>query len=64
MNKYEMVLIAAREARRLNDVAKLSGRELRVRPTTVAWDRLIQDKIKHTYDPEAGEPPRLEDGGA
>ena len=62
MNKYEMVLIAAREARRLNDVAKLSGRELRVRPTTVAWDRLGQGKIKHTYEPESGEPPRLEEG--
>ncbi|HYV51455.1 MAG TPA: DNA-directed RNA polymerase subunit omega [Dongiaceae bacterium] len=62
MNKYEQVLIAAREARRLNDVAKLSGRELRVRPTTVAWERLTQGKIKHTYEPEAGEPPRPEDG--
>jgi DNA-directed RNA polymerase subunit K/omega len=64
MNKYEMVLIAAREARRLNEVAKLSGRELRVRPTTVAWDRLTQGKIQHTYEPEAAEPQRQEDGGA
>jgi DNA-directed RNA polymerase subunit K/omega len=61
VNKYEMVLIAAREARRLNDVAKLSARELKIRPTTLAWDRLVKGRIKYTYEaPE--EEPRVEEG--
>jgi hypothetical protein len=63
VNKYEMVLISAREARRLNEMAKLSARELKVRPTTLAWDRLTQNKIHFTYEaPE--EERRSEDGGA
>ena len=52
MNKYEMVLISAREARRLCDVARVLGRELNVRPTILAWERLSGDKIQHTYEPE------------
>jgi len=55
LNKYEMVLVAAREARRLNDVAKIAGRDLRVRPTIVSWERLHQGKIKFTYEPESSE---------
>ena len=51
MNKYEMVLIAAREARRMNDIARLSGSEFTVRPTTVAWQRLMDGKLEHTYEP-------------
>jgi DNA-directed RNA polymerase subunit K/omega len=64
VNKYEMVLISAREARRLNEIAKLSGRELKVRPTTIAWDRLSQGKIQFTYEAPEEEPRRSEDGGA
>lgn len=56
MNKYEMVLIAAREARRLNELAKLSGGELKIRPTTLAWSRLTSGKIQYTYEPEAPQP--------
>ena len=62
MNKYEMVLIAAREARRLNEMAKLSARELKVRPTTIAWDRLMTGRIKYTY--EAPEEERRAEEGA
>ena len=64
MNKYEMVLIAAREARRLNELARLSGRELKIRPTFLAWDRLKEGKIKFTYEPEKfeSEEPVIEEG--
>jgi len=55
MNKYEMVLIAAREARRINDVAKMAGRDLRMRPTTISWKRLQEGKIQFTYEPEPRE---------
>ena len=52
MNKYEMVLISAREARRVNDVARMVSRELKIRPTTLAWDRLLSGKIQYTYEAE------------
>lgn len=56
MNKYEMVMIAAREARRLNDIARLSGRELKVRPTSLAWKLLHEGKIKYTFSSEPFDP--------
>jgi DNA-directed RNA polymerase omega subunit len=52
MNKYEMVLISAREARRLNEGAKMAGRELKIRPTEIAWDRMQAGKVKFTYEEE------------
>ena len=52
MNKYEMVMIAAREARRLNDAAKLAGRDLKRRPTALAWELLNTGRIKYTYSAE------------
>jgi len=56
MNKYELIVIAAREARRLNAVAKLSGRDLKERATVIAWRRLQGDEIQFTYEPESYEP--------
>jgi DNA-directed RNA polymerase subunit K/omega len=56
VNKYEQVLIAAREARRLNELAKLNDRELKRRPTQLAWERLEQDLIKFTYERETLDP--------
>ena len=55
MNKYEMVVIASREARRLNDVARSYGRELKRRPTLLAWERLRDGKIKYTWEEAAPE---------
>jgi len=53
INKYEEVLVAAREARRLNDLARNNGRELKRRPTQLAWERLNSTMIRFTYEPEA-----------
>ncbi len=69
MNKYEMVVIASREARRLNDVARSYGRELKRRPTILAWERLHDGKIKYTWEealpeaPVSAELPFASDGG-
>lgn len=52
VNKYEECLIAAREARRLNDLAKNNGRELKRRPTQLAWERLSERRVNFTYEPE------------
>jgi len=51
-SKYELVMIAAREARRLNESARASGKELKRRVTDVAWERLQDGKIKYTYSEE------------
>ena len=48
-SKYELVMIAAREARRLNERARASGKELKRRVTEVAWERLVQGDIHYTY---------------
>ena len=63
MNKYEMIMIAAREARRLNGLARATGRELKRRATVLSWERLSSGKIQHTYEPEppANEPPIIVD---
>ncbi len=53
INKYEQVLVAARESRRLNDLAKLNGRELKRRPTSLGWERLAAERITYTYAREA-----------
>lgn len=52
MNKYEMIIASAREARRINDIAKLAGRELKVRPTALAWERMQMGKVNVTYEAE------------
>jgi DNA-directed RNA polymerase subunit K/omega len=48
-SKYELVMIAAREARRLNERARASGKELKRRVTEVAWERLEHGDIHFTY---------------
>ncbi|NNF05430.1 MAG: DNA-directed RNA polymerase subunit omega [Candidatus Eisenbacteria bacterium] len=59
-SKYELVVIASREARRLNEVARASGRELKRRVTDVAWERLSQGSLQYTYaDPEPEEEPQI-----
>jgi DNA-directed RNA polymerase subunit K/omega len=54
-SRYELVMIAAREARRLNDAARINGKELKRRVTKVAWERLLEGKIAFTYDDPAPE---------
>jgi DNA-directed RNA polymerase subunit K/omega len=49
LNKYEMVLVAAKEARRLNDLARQQGREIRGRITEVALDRFLKGEVKYRY---------------
>lgn len=62
LNRYEKVVISAREARRLNEVARISGRELKVRPTALAWTRMNTGKVNFSY--EAPEPFEQEEAPA
>lgn len=61
-NKYEAVLIAAREARVQNSMAQLEDRDPNVhfpKVTTVALHQLIAGKVRYYYGDEA--PPPIED---
>lgn len=58
-SRYELVMLAAREARRINDMARLSGKEVKRRVTHLAWERLLQGKIKFTYSDEPLPEPKI-----
>ena len=49
-NKYELIIIAGKEARRLNDIARQQGREVKGRVTLLALRRFNNGTIKFKYD--------------
>ena len=49
-SEYELCVIAGREARRLNELARLRNRKVKSPITLLAWKRLIDGKIHFTYD--------------
>jgi DNA-directed RNA polymerase subunit K/omega len=56
LNKYEMVVVAAKEARRLNEMAHQQGRELKGRVTDLAMKRFLKGDVKFRYE-ETPAPP-------
>ncbi len=48
-NRYEAIRVAAKEARRVNTLIKLSGEEIEEKPTTIALKRLVEGKVKYAY---------------
>jgi DNA-directed RNA polymerase subunit K/omega len=50
LNKYEMVIVAAKEARRLNELANQQGRELKGRVTHIAMSRFLNGQVKFKYE--------------
>jgi len=54
-NRYEAVRIMAKEARRINTLIRLSGEEFEEKPTTIAMKRLVDGKVKFTYEEPEGE---------
>jgi len=54
-NRYEAVRIMAKEARRINILIHLSGEEIEEKPTSIAIRRLVEGKVKYTYDKPEGE---------
>ena len=65
-NKYELVMVASREARRLNELARASGKELKRRITEVALERLNDGKIEFVYtdEPFAPKDDTIEEGAS
>lgn len=51
-NKYELAIVAAREARRLNDWARRSGEVVRGKVTALALERTIRGEVPYGYDDE------------
>ncbi len=52
-NKYELAIIAAREARRLNEVTRRTGENVPGKVTAVALERTIRHEVPFFYE----EPP-------
>jgi DNA-directed RNA polymerase subunit K/omega len=49
-NKYELCIIAAREARRLNEWARQTGQTVVGKATVVALDRTIRSDVPFLYE--------------
>ena len=49
-NKYELAIIAAREARRLNEWCKRTGETLPGKVTAVALERVLRGEATYSYD--------------
>ncbi|MBN1504739.1 MAG: DNA-directed RNA polymerase subunit omega [Candidatus Eisenbacteria bacterium] len=49
-NRYELAVIAAKEARRINDILRRAGQELDDRVTLHALDKVQKGKVRYTYE--------------
>ena len=54
-NRYEAIRVMAREARRINMLIQLAGGEIVEKPTSNAIRRVINVKVKNTYEEPEGE---------
>jgi DNA-directed RNA polymerase omega subunit len=55
-NKYELVIVAAREARHLNELSRITGEPLPGKVTAIALGRVLDDEVPFTYE-EPSPPP-------
>ena len=53
MNKYILVVVAAQEARRINEAARQAGREIKERITEIALQRVLDGKVKYVVEEDA-----------
>ena len=49
-NKYELAIVAAKEARRLNEWSKRTGETLPGTVTAVALERVLHGEAPYSYD--------------
>ena len=49
-NKYELAIIAAREARRVNSILRFSGEELSEKVTIRALKKALNSEVKFFYE--------------
>ena len=50
MNKYERAIVAALEARRLNDITRVTGESLSARVTQMAIENVRSGKVGFFYE--------------
>ena len=50
ISKYEIAIVAAREARRLNDWSRRSGETVSGKVTAMALERTIRGEVRYEYD--------------
>jgi len=55
-NKYELAIVAAREARRLNDWSRRTGETIFGKVTAAALERTIRGEVPYAYDELAASP--------
>lgn len=56
-NKYELCIVAAREARRLNDWSRRTGENIAGKVTAAALERSIRQEVPFLYEDEPPPPP-------
>ena len=49
-NKYELAIVAAREARRINSILRFSGEELTEKVTMRALRKALNSEVKYHYE--------------
>ena len=49
-NKYELAIVAAREARRINSILRFSGEELTEKVTIRALKKALNSEVKYQYE--------------
>ena len=49
-NKYEIAIVAAREARRLNEWSRQTGQNVEGKVTAVALERTIRSEVPFNYE--------------
>ena len=50
ISKYEIAIVAAREARRLNEWSRRSGENVPGKVTAMALERTIRGEVRYDYD--------------
>ena len=55
INKYELVIIASREARRINEHARITGEPIQAKVTGQALRRVLDEEVPYQYE-EPAEP--------
>ena len=53
ISKYEIAIVAAREARRLNEWSRRSGENVTGKVTAMALERTIRREVPYDYDDQA-----------
>jgi DNA-directed RNA polymerase subunit K/omega len=50
ISKYEIAIVAAREARRLNEWSRRSGENVTGKVTATALERTVRGEVRYEYD--------------